>query len=290
MRFENHHPGILFLYFLSAIAGSVCFNHPVFLVLSFLTSFICSAYFGKQKRIIWNLFYIPLIFCFTWYYAAGNHFGVTIVRENVAGNYITVESIVYGLSIGIRGASVLMWLSVVHRILTMDKVVYLFGRVSPKLSLYIAVLARLVPRLKEKAVQTKEAQHCIGMGIQTGNPVSRMKHGIRIVRTVFHFMLEHLKDSSDSMKSRGYSLKGRTAFSIFRFDMRDRTLVIWISILNTIVWSGQALEQNTILYNPVIIIHKITSWSFVFYSAYLGLGFLPVLIELYGNIKRKIQN
>ena len=34
--------------------------------------------------------------------------------------------------------------------------------------------------------------------------------------------LENAIETADSMKSRGYGLPGRTAFSIFRFDRRDK--------------------------------------------------------------------
>ncbi len=34
--------------------------------------------------------------------------------------------------------------------------------------------------------------------------------------------LENAIDTADSMKDRGYVLPGRTAFSIYRFDRRDK--------------------------------------------------------------------
>lgn len=289
MHFENYHPGILLLYFSTVILCTICFQHPVFLILSFVTSFLCSAWLGTRKSIVIHLCFLPIAILFACYYAVGNHFGVTNLRQNMAGNYMTLESFAYGLSIGIRGASFLMWLSCVHNIMTTDKIVYLFGRISPKLSLYIALFSRLVPRMQEKALQTRESQECIGLGISNGILLDRIKHTFRIGLVVFHFTLEHMKDSSDSMKSRGYSLKGRTAFSIFRFDNRDRTLVIGICFLATLIFTGAALEQNTIVYNPAIMIHKVTPCSILFYTAYLVMGILPMILDTIRDIKKNYK-
>ena len=34
MRFDSYHPAINLIYFVSVIAGTLCFLHPVFLALS----------------------------------------------------------------------------------------------------------------------------------------------------------------------------------------------------------------------------------------------------------------
>ena len=70
-------------------------------------------------------------------------------------------------------------------------------------------------------------------------------------------------ESSDSMKCRGYSLKGRTSFSIYRFDNRDRSFVIAIFLLLIITVCGWALDQTSIHYNPQIIMTGITFMSYI---------------------------
>ena len=64
------------------------------------------------------------------------------------GNEITLESLLYGLMLGGTIAAVLMWLSCLHTVFTADKTVYLAGRIAPKLALFLAILLRLVPRIK----------------------------------------------------------------------------------------------------------------------------------------------
>ncbi len=87
------------------------------------------------------------------------------------------------------------------------------------------------------------------------------------------------------MKSRGYSLKGRTAFSIYRFDNRDRSFVVSIFLCLTVIGMGYALDQTNIYYDPEIIINRITPLSGVFYIAYAALFLLPMILQIIGEYR-----
>ncbi len=41
--------------------------------------------------------------------------------------------------------------------------------------------------------------------------------------------LENAIETADSMRSRGYGLPGRSAFSIYRMDSRDKLALMWLS-------------------------------------------------------------
>ena len=43
--------------------------------------------------------------------------------------------------------------------------------------------------------------------------------------------MENAIETGDSMKSRGFGLKGRTAYSIYKFDRRDLIVLIIIAVL-----------------------------------------------------------
>ena len=97
-----------------------------------------------------DLTLIPLIAVYAFIYSSYNHFGVTNLGANFIGNQITLESVVYGCAIGVRIASGVMLASCMFVIVSADKVVYLFGRISPKLSLFLAILLRGIPRIGER--------------------------------------------------------------------------------------------------------------------------------------------
>ena len=112
---------------------------------------------------------VPLVVALGLFYSSYHHFGVTNLRQNFIGNQITLESLVYGLALGCTLAGVAMWMSCVYAVFSADKVVYLLGRVSPRLSLFLSLLLRLVP---EMWVQARKIHSPVfdfwGLGIPMG--------------------------------------------------------------------------------------------------------------------------
>lgn len=285
MRFDSYHPVINLIYFVSAIAFTIWFHHPVFLVISYVSAFLYSVKLNGKKALIFNLCLIPLAVLFALYYASYSTFGITNLRKNFIGNEITLESLVYGLMLGVTVAAVIMFFSCMFAVVSSDKVVYLFGRISPRLSLFLSILLRSVPRIKERGRKIEISREGIGKGVRQGNILQRFLHGISLISIVITWTLEDFVDSSVSMKSRGYSLKGRTAFSIYRFDNRDRSFVVMIFLCLTVVACGILLDQTEIIYNPEIIMNRITPLSAVFYGAYGVLLLLPMGLQVAGEIR-----
>ena len=158
MGFESCHPAVNFLFFAAVIYGSVAFQHPVFLAISCLCAFAFSMKRNGKRAVIFNLCLLPLVVCFALYYSSYHHFGVTVLKQNFIGNNLTVESFVYGMVTGLRAAAVCMWLSCLFRVVSSDKVLYLFGRVSPRLSLFLTILLRFIPRIGREARKINLAQ------------------------------------------------------------------------------------------------------------------------------------
>ncbi|MBR6801410.1 MAG: energy-coupling factor transporter transmembrane protein EcfT [Eubacteriaceae bacterium] len=289
MKFDSYHPTINFLYFTSVIVMSISFDHPVFLVMSYVMSYLYSAKLYGKKAFLGNLLTVPFIIFFAWFYSYYNHFGVTYLSQNFTENYITLEAVIYGAVIGIKISSVIMWLECVFEILCTDKVIYLFGRLSPKLSLFISITLRMVPRVIARAKKINTAQRGIGRGAGQGQIVEKVKNSIRLVSMTVTWTLENLVDSAVSMKNRGYSLKGRTAFSIYRFDNRDRIIVIILMWMIFLITFGYLLDQTNITYDPMIIMNKITPVSCVFYISYFIFGMLPLMLQVYGEKKFAMQ-
>lgn len=291
MRFDSYHPTINFIFFVIVLASAIGFTQPVFLLLTYATSFVYSVKLGGKKALIFNLILVPLVVVWAFWYAYYNHFGVTNLWINVIGNMITLEALAYGFVTGIIAASVVMWFSCIHVIISTDKVIYLLGRIAPRLSLFVAILLRLIPRIKARAKKIALAQRCIGRGMDRGNIFRRIYNFFRIASIVITWTLENLVETSDSMRSRGYTLRGRTAFSIYRFDNRDRGFVIAIFWCAIIVLMGVFLDQTRILYNPQIMPNRITPLSFVFYAAYAFLCLLPMNLQIAGEYRfDKLRN
>ena len=174
-----------------------------------------------------------------------------------------------------------MWFSCVFSVFTTDKVVYLFGKVSPRLSLFLAIVLRMIPRIKKEAKKINTAQKGIGRGVSQGNFFQRLKNCIRIFSMLITWTIESLTTASESMRSRGSSLRGRKAFSIYRFDDRDRAYVVGMFLCLTLTAMAVILRQTNIFYDPKIIMTPITAMSFLFYAGYGAFCLMPLGLELW---------
>ncbi len=283
MRFDSYHPVINLIYFAGAIASAVMFDHPVFVVIAYVSAFMYSVKLRGVRGLALDLCLIPLVFGYTWLYSYYNHFGVTPLRENLIGNQITLEAVAYGLQISVSAAAVIMLVSCLFVIFSADKVVYLFGRISPKLSLFLSIILRCLPRLAKQAGRVDDAQAGIGKGRRQGALCKRAANCVRTVSVLVTWFMESIVESAQSMKSRGYSLKGRTAFSIYRFDNRDRSYVVFTFLCITLTLMAVMLDQTHIYYDPQLIMNRITPVSYVFYTAYACFMLSPMLLQLYGE-------
>ena len=291
MGFECYHPAINLIYFLSVITGTFWFRQPVFLAISYLSAFAYSCKRNGRRSLVFNLVLLPLAAAFALYYSGYHHFGVTVLRQNFIDNSITLESLLYGLTLGLCWAAFAMWMSVVHSVFTADKVVYLFGRISPKASLFLSITLRMVPRMKAEGRKIALARKAVGRGMDQGSLWKMVRNTVTVCSMVLTWLLESFSTIAESMRSRGYGLKGRTAFSIYRFDNRDRCFVVGLFACLTVVLMGYMLNQTVIYYDPRILINPITPLSCVFYLGYLCLCLMPMMLELAGerSFRRKRQ-
>lgn len=281
MGFEACHPAVNFIFFAAAIYGAVSFKHPVFLAIAYVCAFAYSVKRRGKRAVIFNLCLLPLILAFALYYSSYHHFGVTVWKKNFIGNNMTLESFVYGLVIGLRFATLCMWLEAMFRVVSSDKVVYLFGKVSPLLSLFLTILLRLIPRIGLEARRINLAQKGIGRGSNQGNVFQRFGNSLRIFSMLITWMISALALESDSMRSRGGLLRGRTAFSIYRFDNRDRAFVIALFSCITLTAMGVILGASKIWYNPRIIWRPLNGIGIITAIGYLALCFMPMGLEIW---------
>ena len=283
MKFDSYHPMINFIYFTAAIICTICFKQPVFLGISFFCAFAYSVKLGGIKMLLLNLLFVLLGLGYAARYASYEHFGVTVLTVNMIDNQITLESLVYGLVNGFIFATVCIWFCCIFMLITADKIVYLFGRISPKLSLFLSILLRTVPRIKTRAKRIEISREGIGKGIVQGNLWHKFLHLISLLSILITWTLEDFVESSNSMKSRGYSLRGRTAFSIYRFDNRDRSLVIVFFWCLTLIGMAVLFDQTTMYFDPMIIMNPITRISYVFYLVYAVFLLLPMGLQIVGE-------
>ena len=220
--FSSYHPIVNMLYFTLVLCFSMLFTHPVCLGVSLACSFAYSLYLKGEKTLHFSIFYmLPMFIGTALLNPLFNHAGATILAYLPNGNPLTLESILYGVAAATMLLCVINWFSCYNEVMTSDKFVYLFGRIIPALSLILSMALRFVPRFQAQLKIVSNAQKCVGRDISRGSLFKRARHGIRILSIMITWALENAIETADSMKSRGYGLKGRSAFSVYIFDKRD---------------------------------------------------------------------
>ncbi len=279
--FSSYHPLINFLYFAVVIGFSMAVMHPVCLALSLVCSLVYSVYINRKKAIRFNLLYmLPMLVITALINPAFNHEGRTILAYLHDGNPLTLESILYGIAAAVMLITVISWFSCFNFVVTSDKLVYLFGQVIPSLSLILSIALRLVPRFKAQLRVISNAQRCVGRDVSNGSILSRARNGAGILSIMVTWALENAIETADSMKSRGYGLSGRTAFSIFRFDRRDAMALCFILLCATYIITGSALGGVYWRYFPTVKGVFFEPYSISVYTSYLALCLMPVIINV----------
>ncbi len=287
MKFENYHPCINFIYFLFFMVFIFCFNHPVYVAIAFLCSFAYSIKLNGKREVIFNFILVLFVVIYCLWYSYYNHFGLTNIRKNFIGNNITAEALFYGLVRGTKAAAFIMTFACMLAVFSTDKVIYLAGRLFPKLSLFISIFLRSFSRIRERHAAVNISRKGIGMEKGQSTVIGGIRNRLCILSIIITWTLEDYIESSMSMKCRGYTLKHRTAFSIYRFDNRDRGLVILLLAGITMTFMAAWLNQTNILYDPEIIMYRPKGWSYIFYLSYACFCLLPMGTEIINEIKYK---
>jgi energy-coupling factor transport system permease protein len=278
--FSGLHPIVSFLYFGFILAFAMIYTHPVCLALSFLCGFTYSVYLNGKKALKFTLFYmLPTLIFAALLNPAFNHEGGTILTYLPDGNPLTLESVMYGVAAAAMLVTVVTWFSCFNAVITSDKIVYLFGRAIPALSLIFAMALRFVPRFKAQIKVISDAQKCVGRDVGSGNILQKAKHGIVILSIMATWALENAIESADSMKSRGYGLPGRTAFTIYRFDKRDGRALFFILACAAYIVVGSALDGLYFRYFPTVKGQWGTPYAISIFAVYLALGATPLIVN-----------
>jgi len=280
-EFKTYHPIVNFTYFVFVIGFSCFFMHPVCLCISLVSGFTYSVMLKGKKAIKINLIYmLPVIVTTALINPAFNHEGVTIIKYLPGGNPLTIESIIYGLCAAVMIVSVICHFSCYNEVMTSDKFIYLFGRLIPSMSLIISMTLRFVPKFSAQLKVVTNAQRCMGRDISNGSIIKRAKHGLNILSVMTTWSLENAIDTADSMKSRGYGIPGRTAFSIFSFDKRDKKALACILLLGIYTHGGSLMGSTYFRFFPSIKAADATAFDISVFAAYLILCLCPIIIEL----------
>lgn len=302
--FKGYHPLVNVLFFISIIAFGMLLRHPVYLVISFISS---TAYYlklsGKDGRKTVFRFLLPMLLFVVIINSFFNHYGVTTLFILPSGNSFTFEALVMGIVSGITVVSVIQWFFCCNEVVTEDKFMHIFGRILPKGALIVSMILRFVPLYRRRYKEISQARKSMGLN-GTDSFICKMKNTFKNIGILVSWSFENAIETADSMKARGYGLKGRTYYSRFQWQTGDTLALILLVLFDALIIFGLVSNSAYCIYNPYVIINQpseigttyiinelnLTINPFGFLSiisliAFTLLCFLPLTIDLKEDIK-----
>lgn len=269
------HPALPFGFYLVVLTVTVLVLHPAVLAISLLSAAGYLAALGGA-RALWRQvrWALPVLLLAALVNPVFNHRGVTALFVLPNGNAVTWEAVAYGLAAGTMLAAAALWFASFHRVLTSDKLMALFGRAAPAFSLLFSMALRFVPRFARQFRQTARAQRALG-----AEPKGKLRAAVQVFSATVTWALENAIVTADSMKSRGYGLPGRTAFSRARFTARDRRLACILGGLLALTGAGLLAGAGRADYFPAVALAPGRAWSVGTYLAFALFCNFPLLLH-----------
>ena len=273
-RFADHNPAAVAVYFLCAAGVAMFMMEPVILILSCIGAIVSLGVTGLLGQWRIHLYTLALFAGMALINPFISHNGVTVLFV-MNHNPITLEALVYGVAAGGMIVTVMTWFRTFTAVMTSDKLLYIFGSLSPKIALMLSMALRYVPLLTAQVHKVSQSQKALGL-YKEDNLIDRLRGGMRVFSVMVTWTLENGIITADSMTARGYGTGRRTRFSIFRWT-RDDVLLLIASLLLTALTLWGIAERN-FTYYPAITATPVTARTLAGFISYGLLTLLPAII------------
>lgn len=278
LEFRNYHPIVIFAYFILMVITSFMSMEPGILIISLVGAVIfrCA---DNGVNINKSVFYFIMLFLIiTVSNPIFSHNGETVLFyiNNFA---ITRESILYGMSAAVMIIAVILWSMSLSDVMSMDKFLYLTGKVMPKLSLILCMSVRFIPFYKRHAREVSDVQKAAGI-YSDMDIITRIKGRLRIYDSVLGWGIENSVETADSMKARGYGSGKYTPYVKYRFKKSDMVALIVIIIYCIVLAYFTVIGDLKFSYYPVIDDIGLKSNKVIFYLSEFLFALFPLQINI----------
>lgn len=273
--FAACNPAAVAVYYLAAAGVCMFSMDPIVLLVAFLGALISLAVTGLLHQWRMHLYSLLLFAGMALVNPFISHHGVTVLFV-MNHNPVTLEALLYGAAAGGMIVTALTWFRAFTAVMTSDKLLYIFGALSPKLALMLSMALRYVPLFGQQVRRVQMSQQALGL-YKEDNLIDRMRGGMRVFSVMVTWTLENGIITADSMTARGYGVGRRSRFTIFRWT-RDDVLLLVVTLLLTVcaVWG---ICGRKVAYYPTITFTPVTVRVLAGYIAYGCLTWLPAIMN-----------
>jgi len=260
-RFSLLHPGVLMTFFVSTIVLTLLSYHPALLGLSFvLAAASLLRYIGIKTLLQILSWLIPMAGIVVLFNLLFNRRGATellTIQPTIFGQQqhltFTLESLLFGLSIALMFAAIILWLRLYQEFMTSDRLLFLLAPFVPTIALSLSMVQRWIPLTKYRWQQIADAQAALngkGNSISTATKTTtraRYRSFAKSMSALMSWSMEDAIVAADSMQARGYSsapsASKRTSFRSYRFTVCDTVSLIFI--VATALFAGIGIFAST---------------------------------------------
>ena len=281
--FAGFHPVVNLCFFGAAIGLTMFLMHPVFLAISMACGCAYLWYLQGGRAFVRQVGYLLPVLLFTAVLnPMFNHEGVTDLFYLQNDNPVTLEAVCFGLASAVLMGASILWFNCCNAVFTTDKIIYLFGRLIPSLSLLISMTLRFVPRFKAYLQATFRVQRAMQ---PPKNKLEALKQAMSAFSATVSWAMEQSIVTADSMKSRGYGSAGRTAYSIFRFERRDVAALLILAALCAGTAAPWLLGMTAWSFYPAMSGELLGPGQLLSYLSFTGICLMPLTIDLTEDCK-----
>jgi len=277
ISFSSLNPAVITVWFLSVSAIAMFCNHPVITILTLTGAVLFYLIRNKGGHLRSHLFFLVLFLILSIANPIVSHNGATVLFV-MNNNPVTLESLLYGINSSAMIVGVLYLLRSFTQIMTSEKLLYVTGRLSPKLSMIMSMAIRFVPLFSKQGQKVNDTQKVLGL-YKDDNFIDDIKGHIRVFSIVSTWGLENGIITADSMEARGYGTGRRTQMTRFGFTFSDGTVLAASLVLTALCAAAVAAGKISFNFYPRLISSEFGFMGIVGSAAYALLVFMPLLIE-----------
>ncbi len=277
--FSRSHPAASLVYFVCVLLTAMLAKAPIAIVCIFVFSIISAVLLlGRKilKTLPFAFMAVALMSLINPLFSSG---GDTLLFS--FGKYsFTLEAILYGFFSSLALVSVFYWFWCLGQVLTDEKILYLFGRQMPNLSMLLSMTLGFIPRLKNRYIEIEEAQKSIYTD-SAEKYRTKILRKLKALSILLGSSLESSLDTADSMRARGYGLGKRTSYSVYFWTGADTFITLYAVASFAFATISMVFYDMRISYYPTIDTSAIVSTGSLYYSiACLALCILPTIITV----------
>ena len=270
-------PIAVMIYYVCVVGITMFLMHPVIICISLAGALALYLTLDTKRSAGLHLSFLLLFAVLAVINPIWYHNGATVLFV-VNDSPVTLEALLYGVFAAVMIVSVLYRFRTFTMIMTADKLMRVFGKLSPKAALILSMALRYVPLMRRQTGKIRSTQKALGI-YRGDNIADTLKGEVRIFSIMATWSLENGIITADSMDARGYGIHRRTNFSAYRFTVSDGIFTAVCAVLTAIVLTAAAMGKLEYGFYPKMSEISLSFPAIAAYTAYGVLSLLPAVLE-----------